>query len=254
MAMLKTIRLPVHVAQLPECHPEHARALTALDQHARDRGVWLYPQTDFTVLRRFFSGHVDSGARLAPLYDPDHHALTPDDAFWVAGLDQGGDVVMTAAIRIIDCASLREEAETMRLFGPGHFRAATFAGPAASKIRGRVAISGGGWVHPRFRGPGLTGIRLSRLLRRAVTFLAYAMKPLDYDAAWVKTVQVVEKGLAADYGFDHVEHGADFVMADGSISPNSLVWSDTYQIDEDMAWCARGALRRPMPMVSKFAA
>jgi len=254
MAMLKTVRLPEHVSQLPRCHSDHARALTAVDQHARDRGVWLYPQTDFGVLRRFFSGHVDSGARLAPLYDPDHHALTPDNAFWIAGLDQNGDIVMTAATRVISCTSLREEAESMRLFGPGHFRAATFHGPAAQAISGRVGISGGGWVHPRYRGPGLTGIRLSRLLRRAVTFLAYAMKPLDYDVAWVKTVQVVEKGLAADYGFDHVEHGADFVMTDGSVSPNSLVWSDTYEIDEDMAWCARGALRRPMPVAPQIAA
>ena len=50
------------------------------------------------------------------------------------------------------------------------------------------------------------------------------------------------------------EHGADFVMADGSVSPNSLVWSDTYEIDEDMAWCARGALRRPMPVAPQIAA
>ena len=49
----------------------------------------------------------------------------------------------------------------MRLFGPGHFRAATFLGPAAQAISGRVGISGGGWVHPRYRGPGLTGIRLA---------------------------------------------------------------------------------------------
>jgi hypothetical protein len=80
------------------------------------------------------------------------------------------------------------------------------------------------------------------------------MKPLDFNAAWVRTVQVVEKGLAADYGYDHVEHGADLAMADGSIVAHSLVWSDTYEMDEDMAWCARGALRRPMPVTARIAA
>ncbi len=255
MATLKTTRLPEHLSRLPHCHPDHARALHAIDQHARDRGVRLFPQTDFALLKEIFSQHADSGARLAPLYDPAHHALTPETALWIAGLDDDGEVAMTAATRIFDFdgTSLQVEAESMRVFGPGHFRASTFAGPAASAMTGRVAISGGGWVHPLFRGPGPTGIRLSRILRRAVTFLAYAMKPLSYDAAWVKTVQVVEKGLAADYGFDHVEHGADFVMTDGSISPNSLVWSDTYEIDEDMAWCGRGALRRPLAQATQAA-
>lgn len=247
MALLKMIRLPEHVSRLGNCHADHVHALGSIDQHARDRGVWLYPQTDFQVLRRFSAINADTGARLAPHFDPEHHALTPETALWMAGLDRNGDIVMTSAVRIVQCASLREEARSMRLFGPGLYRASTFAGPAASTIRGRVAISGGGWVHPRFRGPGQTGIRLSRILRRAVAFLAYAMKPLDYSVAWVKTMQVVDKGLAADYGFDHVEHGADFVMADGSLNPNSLVWSDTYELDEDMAWCARGTLRRPMP-------
>lgn len=255
MTTLAQVRLPEHVALLPRCHPDHARALMAIDQHARDRGVRLYPQSDFRQLAALFAAHAGSGARLAPLYNPDHHALIPEDAFWIAGVDDAGDVAMTAAIRILDLkdSSLRAEAESMRLFGPGHFRASRFAGPAADMIRGRVAVTGGGWVHPRLRGPGPTGIRLSRILRRAVTFLAYAMEPLAYDVAWVKTVQVVEKGLAADYGFDHVEHGADLVLADGTVSPNSLVWCDTYELDEDMAWCGRGQLRRPLARVAEAA-
>lgn len=255
MATLNRIRLPDHVAELPHGHPDHARALLAIDQHARDRGVRLFPQTDFRLLGEIFAAHAGSGARLAPLYNPDHHRFTPEEAFWIAGLDDDGEVAMTAAVRVFDLAngSLRDEAESMRLFGPGHFRACLFAGPAADMIRGRVAVTGGGWVHPRLRGPGPTGIKLSRILRRAVTFLAYAMAPLDFDVAWVKTVQVIEKGLAADYGFDHVEHGADLVLADGSVSPNSLVWCDTYELDEDMAWCGRGQLRRPLAQLAEAA-
>ena len=112
MAMLKQVRLPDHVANLPNCHPDHARALLAIDQHARDRGVRLYPQTNFRLLSAIFSTHAESGARLAPLYDPQHHPLTPETAFWIAGLDDDGQVVLTAAARVFDlqATSLRDEA------------------------------------------------------------------------------------------------------------------------------------------------
>jgi len=88
-------------------------------------------------------------------------------------------------------------------------------------------------------------VKLSQILRRAAAFLAGARQPVAFDCGWVRTHQVVEKGLAADYGFDHVEHGADFVIRDGSLVANTLVWSDADDLGRDIDSCGRGDLRRP---------
>ena len=247
MPLSKT-RLPDHVADLPRCSRDQAQALLALDQRARERGVRLCPQSDFSLLAEVLRGEAVSGAWLGPAYDSAHHRLTPDRAHWIAGLDEDDRVVMTAATRVFDWqeTSLREEAQSMRLFGPAGFAASHFAGSAAGTIRGQVSVTGCGWVHPRFRGPGHTGVKLSQILRRAAAFLAGARQAVDFDCGWVKTHQVVEKGLAADYGFDHVEHGADFVIRDGSRVANTLVWSDAGDLDRDVESCGRGDLRRPL--------
>jgi len=244
---LDKTRLPDHVADLPACSRGQAQALLALDQRARERGVRLCPQSDFSLLADVLRREAESGARLGPAFDASHHRLSPDRAHWVAGLDEDDRVVMTAATRIFDwrATSLREEAQSLRLFGPGPFSASRFSGAAAGAIRGRVSVTGCGWVHPRFRGPGRTGVKLSQILRRAAAFLACARQPVDFDCGWVRTHQVVEKGLAADYGFDHLEHGADFVVRDGSLSANTLVWSDAGDLDRDVDSCGRGDLRRP---------
>ncbi len=59
---------------------------------------------------------------------------------------------------------------------------------------------------------------------------------------------------AANCGFDHVAHGAGLIMADGRTNPNPLVWSNTCELDKDVAWCVRGALHRPMPASPALAA
>ena len=72
------------------------------DRAAREAGVRLHLRYDFDELVLFNKRHHDSGNwyPLLDMVDPELADLNPENAFWIAGEDAAGDIVVTWAGRI----------------------------------------------------------------------------------------------------------------------------------------------------------
>ena len=208
------------------------------NQAANNRGIHLRLHTDLHALiavnrrmQRFW------GAPMVPIFDPAHSDLSPANSFWISGHDQNGTVVATQAARFLDLTSSSAAAEldSMRLFfaHPEPHRASGaqchVACPAAETVTGRVAYSGGGWYHPRFRGCGL-----SRILPRISRALAHTLWDTDYTFSVVETV-LVEKNVYRSYGYSR--HSPSIRLT-GSYREDldlELIWMPRSELFEDMA-------------------
>ncbi|HZD26138.1 MAG TPA: hypothetical protein VE631_07745 [Alphaproteobacteria bacterium] len=138
--------------------------------------------------------------------DPDHNTLGPKNAFWVALRNGKGEVVTCCAQRVWESASFVELVERGRFMydgtktpGQDSFRLFT---DGLDHIRGNIAFSGGGWVHPKVRGNALPTLAL---------VLAQAKLVQDWDVDYCFSIvrpELVQKGVAVNtYRFYHMDFG-----------------------------------------------
>jgi hypothetical protein len=134
------------------------------DETARDLGLRLRISADFERLAALNKQHRDSWAQLIPIFDPAHSSLDAQNAFFIEGIDEEGETVVTSAGRLYDFGdrSLAGELRSLRAFyrapapritGGGSIEVAA---PAAEHICGRTMFSGAVWVRPDHRRHGLT--------------------------------------------------------------------------------------------------
>lgn len=138
--------------------------------------------------------------------DPDHNTLGPKNAFWVAIRDMQGEVVTCCAQRIWQKESFVELVDKGRLMydgtkepGNDNFRLFT---DGLDHIKGNIAFSGGGWVHPAVRGSALPTLAL---------VLAQAKLIQDFEVDYCFSIvreELVLKGVVANtYRFHHMDFG-----------------------------------------------
>jgi hypothetical protein len=177
------------------------------DKAARQMGLRLRIRYDFDELLRLNQVEIARGSwfRLVNMFNPECSDVSRENAFWVSGEDDSGEIVVTWAGRVYywPDTNLAEQACAM-FYGRDDGQPCTVTAPAAQEIGGVVLSAGSVWVRPEFRGR-----QLSRLFPRIGRAYACARWPIDWTISLVAPV-LVEKGVAAGYGQKNFGHSIFF--------------------------------------------
>lgn len=180
-----------------------SRFVIAADRAVRRRGITLRVRHDFDELMSLNKFYVDRGLWY-PLVDginPRRADLTPENAYWISGEDEHGEVVVTNACRVLDWtgSNLGEQARTV-WYGRDAGQPIEVTAEAAQLIGGVVAFGVGAWVRPDYRGR-----QLSYLTGRTHKAYACARWPIDWSFCYIGIANV-KRGLAATWGHKHLSH------------------------------------------------
>jgi hypothetical protein len=185
-----------------------ARFILEADKTARALGIRLRVRNDFRTLLELNQRTVPTGSwfKLVNMFNPDYGELSSANSFWISGIDDNNEIVLTQAGRVYywPKTTLADEARLMFYAGRDEGQACTITAATARDISGVVYYSGGLWVHPRFRGKGL-----SRLMPRVGRAYAIARWPLDWVFTYVAP-DLVTKGVAAGYGYQDVSYSIKY--------------------------------------------
>lgn len=184
-----------------------ARTFLTLDRFVRDHGIFLSISRDLDELVEINKSNLEAWYPLLPMFDPNYGGATPENTFWIRGVDQNGTVVLSQCARLFlwSDSTLESELETMGVFyaGPGekaHVGEHCIVGTQAlDAIRGRVCFTGGLWFRPDFRGRGLAHV-MPRLTR------AFALTTWRPDFFFsVLQEHIVAAGMPKVYGWRHLD-------------------------------------------------
>jgi hypothetical protein len=177
------------------------------DDTVRDLGVRLRISRDFDRLVVLNAQHRDSWPKILPSFDPKYSDLSGDNAFFVEGIDDSGDTVVTSAGRLYDHGdrSLASDLRSLRVFYADPVpqiasgESVTVAAPFAEHIWGRAMFSAAVWVRPDYRRHGFSRI-VPRLTR------AYALAQWNTPVFWMMIAPELDKiGITRAYGSWHVD-------------------------------------------------
>lgn len=214
------------------------RFVLRADRTLRNHGIRLSLSTDFAELAALNARHLKNWFALPPMFDPVFARLGADNAFWLKGVNDAGETVLSHAMRLYvwPHTTLKEEAESLRMLYdnvgldlPGAY--GEVVAPSAPTITGRVGYMGALWLHGDYRGQKLAGVVSP--LTRAVGLARW------YPTACFSFVSTssVEKGRAALYGWspDRVEPGINFFGLPGGHDQAlefSMCWMTAAEIEE----------------------
>jgi hypothetical protein len=222
-----------------------ARFVLEGDIAVRDRGVQLRLRHDFGELLHVNKQHHAPGDwyRLPDIFNHEYSELTPENAYWVSGEDQNGEIVLTWGARFYHWpeTTLEQEARSMFYAGREQGRACHVTATDAKLITGGVLYAGSGWVRPDFRGRQL--MRIVPSLGRAY---AIARWPVDWGISLVTRV-LVERGLAAGYGYKHASYSIIYPgspWGDVEFAVVSVIPRECY--DDFTSFLAAGSVPRSM--------
>jgi hypothetical protein len=184
-----------------------ARYIAYADETARDLGVRFRISRDFDRLIALNTEHRDSWPKILPSFDPKYSTLSADNAFFVEGVDDKGDTVVTSAGRLYDHGdrSLASDLRSLRVFyddpapPAGAGESVSVSADLAEHIYGRAMFSAVVWVRPDYRRHGFTRI-IPRLTR------AYALTRWNTPVFWMMIAPDLDKiGITRAYGSWHVD-------------------------------------------------
>ena len=180
-----------------------SRFILAGDKAAREVGVQLRVRHDFDELL-YVNKQYSNSKSWYPLVDamnPECVNLTPENAFWISGEREDGEIVTTRITRFYDWreTNLEEQARAF-WYGEDRGQPCIVTAEAAKLISGVVAGGAAFWVRPDYRGN-----HLSHWIPRIGKALACARWPIDFLFCYIG-VDHVRKGLAENYGQKHLSH------------------------------------------------
>lgn len=215
-----------------------ARSFLALDRAVRERGIYLSVSHDLRELAAINRLNLKEWYPLPPMFDHALGGITDETGFWLRGVNEEGEVVLTQAGRLypLSGTTLTDEIESMRLFYPDP-QSQKPAGEewfveteSARTISGRVCYTGALWFRPDYRGRGLASI-MPRLTRAYATTRWYP----DYTLSLVKT-SLVMRGLARTYGWRNVDSRIRWVGSreGGAELEFALGWMNQEDVLDDL--------------------
>lgn len=210
-----------------------ARFLLEGDKAARRAGIRLRLRHDFAELLRLNERKVENGTwyPLMRMFNPEYSHLIPENSYWVSGENEYGEIVTTHAGRVHYWpeTTLDQEANKMLYGGSDEGRPCVVTAPDAKSISGVVVYGGSAWVRPDYRGR-----RLSQLLPRIGRAYALSRWPVDWGISIVAPV-LVEKGVAAGYGYKHASRSIIFPGAPTGAVENVLLSVSAAEAYDDFA-------------------
>lgn len=207
------------------------RFILEADKAARDAGLRLRLRHDFDELARINQQEVKSGNwyPLIDMFNPERTDIAPENAFWLSGENELGEIVTTFATRIYywPDTNLEEQAVAM-LYGRDDGQPCIITAKAAKEISGVVMSSGAAWVRPDYRRRGL-----SQLLPRIAKAYAVSRWPIDWTFGFVTRV-LVEKGVASSsYGTGRYSYSVWF--PDLPFGELVIAYTAVHEVYEDLA-------------------
>jgi hypothetical protein len=199
-----------------------ARYFALADKKARDLGLKLAFHSDFAKLVELNRTQHDVWPPIPPIFDPRHSVIGAASAFWLEGLDEKGDTVVTHAVRLFDLPrTLDDELRSLRVFyaDPRPHLAAgerfDVVGDSAKSIVGRTVHGGAFWVHPRRRHQGLASV-----VPRITRAYAYAQWKPSFFWGFVEH-RMHLGGLTHAYG---PYRSTDTIICDIDWRRGTLIW------------------------------
>ncbi len=149
---------------------------------------------------------------LFPVYDPRYWPGDAKNTYCIVGIDSTGKPVTTVAARLYHWTdtTMAVEAESLRLFygdverfaRPGE--TCKVSATAMKHIQGRVALLGGFWLHPDWRGGKDVPLLMGYVSQ------AYSIAKWDVDTcAYLMVDGVYSRGLAEKCGWRNVDWTVD---------------------------------------------
>src|SRR5712692_10773399 len=183
------------------------RFVIAADRAARRKGVLLRVRHDFDELVELNKFYVkrDLWYPILDAFNPRCAELTPENAYWISGENEDGEIVMTNACRVLDWTgtSLAEQACSL-WYGRDIGQRCVVTADMAHQITGVVAWGGASWVRPDYRGR-----HLSYLVPRIMKAYACARWPIDWSICYIG-IENVSRGLAATYGHKNLSYSITY--------------------------------------------
>lgn len=178
------------------------RNLDNLRDSLRSIGLEARVENDLAEWVRHMEGAPQITA-VSPSFDPRHSYLHPGNSFWISIRGQDGSIVACSCHRLFLTPDVRVLIGSHKLFFDKQpvldFKPVPVVlPPDAPQIGGRVAYGGGYWLHPHYRGAGLSAVipRMSR-------FLSLRYFEPDWNIALLKDTQK-RRDLARDgFGVTH---------------------------------------------------
>jgi len=189
-----------------------SRCLIAGDAIARQHGITLSFETLETVVE-INRRNGDSWLPITPTYDPSVWRGDDHNAFAIVGRDSAGEIVTTHATRVFHWSTdtnFGAEANALRIFyrnpeaDANSGESCHVTAPSAYKVTGRVALGGGIWIRPDFRGS-----RLTQLMGRMGRAYVIGKYDITHHTA-VMTETVFNRGLWRISGYSRIDHWMDW--------------------------------------------
>lgn len=184
-----------------------SRYIVFAEDTLSDIGVQLRISRDFRRLMSLNEQHRDSWPSLLPIFDPTYCPRLHEDGFWIEGINEEGETVVTSAGRRYRLGdwSLASELRSLRVFydRPEPYVAAggrvEVSAVSAARIFGDTMFSGALWVRPDHRRHGLTKI-IPRLMRSC------ALAQWNTPMFWMMIAPELDRlGVTRAYGSWEVE-------------------------------------------------
>lgn len=201
-------------------------------------GITLTIETDFGALKELLAV-LRPDHPIGDPFRPDLHKMTPEDACYIVGRNECGEVMYIHALRVLNTRG-KSVAEYFRRnflgFSPPELkidleRSRYRACPDAHRMRGRVVYSGEVWIGGapgEYRGTGL----ISFLMRHAMLTAMQRFKA-DYFLGFV-TKSNAARGLTVRFGYMHLDPLSLLWYVPGD--PKPLEGAMVYMSDEDMRY------------------
>jgi hypothetical protein len=177
--------------------PLLARFILEADKAARAAGIYLRVRHDFDRLAELNDEQVALGNwyPLIEMLDPRRSDVSPENAYWISGENDAGEIVSTNAGRIYDWSdtNLAEQAVAM-MYGRDDGQPVIITTDVLKTITGVVQSMGATWVRPDFRSRGL-----SHVLPRVGRAYGLSRWPVEWIIAFV-TMAHYKNGYAFGYG------------------------------------------------------
>jgi len=189
-----------------------AQFVSEISDHVRNHGISLHIGTNFEEYADLVAEYRPHQP-LGDPFNPKLHDLSRGQAFWIAGRNEEDELVHTQTMRLID---LKDQSlagyltDNFHDFPPSgvplDMEASSYTpGPAAHRIKGRIAYHGEVWLIGGDKGYRGTGVS-SMLARYAQASALMTWSP-DYVLGFMPQ-SIAFRGLAEREGYVHSEPGA----------------------------------------------
>lgn len=201
-----------------------SRFLRVYDDAAAQEGIKISIGFDFNEYVTITQA-TPTKRKTYPTFRPDRSPIESGDGYWVIGVDDNNDVVLTEAARLFHLrnSNFAELLESLKAF---YAEPATHAhpkdrctctAPSAKKITGKVAYQGDRWVRRDLRGQGVPKILTG--IARGVSFAMWAP---DFVCGLVAG-RLLDKGSV--HGYAHHERGSTLHLVEEDIMDDEwLTW------------------------------